>query len=187
MKYSYSANLILGMGALNMTGIESSQTVSTYTPNTTNPSASFGGSMSWNSLQVKVGFSATVTPSYGAPAIPWTYITTTLTHDTLNVMKSTFTTTQDCIANAGNNYKPSGKLMVNMTAFELNTNWVPWQDIADVLGPWESIFGSAWIQDAAQAMATPINNLLNNHAAPVVSNLLVPAMASYNWGTYSCG
>ncbi|KAG7670992.1 hypothetical protein KSW81_004419 [Nannochloris sp. 'desiccata'] len=187
MEYSYSANFIVGMGALNMTGISSSETVSTYTPNTTNPSAQFGGNLSWDSLQVRVGFSATATPSYGAPIIPWTYITTTISQSTYNVLKSTFVTTQDCIANAGNNYKPTGKLSVTMTEFQLNTNWVPWQDIADELSPWTSIFGSAWIQDAAQAMAIPINNLLNNQAAPVVSNLLNPQFAAYDWGTYTCG
>jgi hypothetical protein len=187
MSYSYSANLILGMGSLNMTGIESSETVSTYTVNQTNPSAEFGANMQWQSLQVKVGFSATATPSYGAPVIPWQYITTTITPSTFNVLKSTFVTTQDCVANAGNNYKPTGKLTVTMSDFELNTNWVPWQDIADVLSPWVSIFGSAWINDAAQAMATPINNLLNDQAAPLVTNLMSPQLASYNWGTYSCG
>jgi hypothetical protein len=187
MEYSYSANLILGMGALNMSGISSSQTVSTYTPNTTNPSAQFGGNMSWDWLQVKVGFSATVTPSYGAPAIPWTYITTNISQSTFNVMKSTFVTTQDCIANAGNNYKPTGKLSVSITDFELNTNWVPWQDVANVLSPWTSIFGTAWIQDAAQAMVIPINDLLDQQAGPLVINLLNPEFESYNWGTYSCG
>ena len=187
MQYDYSANLILGMGALNMTGITSSQTVTTYTANQTNPSAQFGGSMTWDWLQVKVGFSATVTPSYGAPVIPWQYITTNISQSTYNVLTSTFTTTQDCIPTSANNYQPTGKMMVSMTDFELSTNWVPWQDIADVLAPWDSIFGTAWIQDAAQAMATPINNLLNDQAAPLVSNLMNPQLEAYNWGTYTCG
>jgi hypothetical protein len=187
MSYDYSANLILGMGALNMTGISSSETLSIFSPNTTNPSAQFGGNLNWDYLQVKVGFSATVNPSYGAPVIPWTYITTTISQSTYNVLKSTFITTQDCIPNADNNYNPTGKISVSMTEFQLNTNWVPWQDIANVLSPWTSIFGTAWIQDAAQAMATPINNLLNDQAAPVVSNLLNPQLAAYDWGTATCG
>lgn len=187
MSFDYSANFILGMGALNMTGIASSQTLTTYSPNATNPQAAFDGNLNWDSLQVKIGFSATVNPSYGAPVIPWTYITTTLSQSTYNVLKSTFITTQDCIPTDANNNNPTGKISVDMTEFQLNTNWVPWQDIADVLSPWDSVFGTAWIQDAAQAVATPINNLLNNQAAPVVSNLLNPQLAAYDWGTAACG
>jgi len=175
------------MGALNMTSIKSSQTVSTYSANETNASAQFDANMSWDWLQVKVGFSATATPSYGAPIIPWTYITTNISQSTFSVLQATFTTTQDCLPSSANNYNPTGKVSVSMINFKLNTNWVPWQDIADVLSPWTSIFGTAWIQDAAQAMATPINNLLDNQAAPLVSNLLNPQLAAYDWGSYTCG
>jgi hypothetical protein len=187
MQYSYSANFIIGMGALNMTGISSSKTVSTYSANKTNPEAAFDADMSWDYLQVKVGFSATVTPSYGAPVIPWTYITTKISQSTFTVAKSYFAMIQDCIPNSANDYKPTGKLSVTMTDFELNINWVPWQDIYDKLKPWEPIFGKAWVQEAAQAMAIPINKLLDNQAAPLVVNLMSPQFSAYDWGTYTCG
>lgn len=187
IEYSYSANLIIGMGGLNTTGIVSSQTLSTYQANKTNPAANYNLNIQWQWIQVKVGFSAYVTPNYGLPVIPQTYITTNVTYAEYQALSTSFNVIQDCVANAGNNYNPTGKISVSMEEFNLNVNWVPWQYIADVLQPWVYLLGSSWVNDAAQAMAGPINSLLDQQSGPLVVNLFSPQLAAYNWGTYACG
>lgn len=174
------------MGDLNATGVLSAQTLSTYQANKTNPSANFDLDMHWKWIQVKVGFSASASPDYGLPVIPWTYITTNVTYSDFKALSTSFNVIQDCLANAGNNYNPTGKVSVSMQSFKLDVNWVPWQYIADKLQPWKYLLGSSMVNDAAQAMAEPINSLLDQQSGPLVVNLYNPQLALYDWGAYSC-
>jgi hypothetical protein len=69
---------------------------------------------------------------------------------------------------------------------ELESEWVPYQPILDMLKPWTSVLGTSWLTNAAKSITGAINTEVDAMASSLLGSILDGVLQGLDFGNVDC-